>query len=81
MLGKAMTKVEIQFDVERPLDAAALDGIAAAHTIYGMLRLAPVPDSNKLTVEYDASRLTAADVEAALRRAGAAVRLNEPEPA
>jgi hypothetical protein len=76
-----MTKVEIQFDVERPLDAAALDRIAAAHAIYGMLRVAPGPGPDKLSVEYDASRLTAADIEAALRRAGVPVRLNEPNPA
>ncbi|HEY1205182.1 MAG: hypothetical protein ABSH46_18670 [Bryobacteraceae bacterium] len=66
-----MTKVEIQFDVERPLNAAALDRIAAARSIYGMLRIEPVPGG--LMVEYDASRLSAADVEAVLRRAGVSV--------
>lgn len=76
-----MTKVEIQFDVERPLDAAALDRLAAAHAIYGMLRIAPGPGPGKLTVEYDASRLTAADVAAALRKARVPVRLNGSEPA
>jgi allophanate hydrolase subunit 1 len=72
-----MTKVDIQFDLERPLDAAALDRIAAAHAIYGMLRVTPGPGPDKLTVEYDASRLTDADVEAALRKVGVPVRLNE----
>jgi hypothetical protein len=65
-----MTKVEIQFDVDRPLASEELERIADSHAIYGMLRLAPGPGEGKLTVEYDASRLTAADVEAALRRAG-----------
>ena len=72
-----MTKVEIPFDLERPLDAAASDGIAAAYAVYGILRVAPGPGPGKLTVEYDASRLTAADVEAILRRAGVPVGPNE----
>ena len=67
-----MTKVEIPFELERPLDAAALDRIAAARRIYGILRIAPV--AGGLMVEYDASRLTAADVEAVLRRAAIPVR-------
>ena len=80
-MGEAMTKVEIAFDLERPLGAAASDRIVAARSIYGILRVAPGPGPDKLTVEYDASRLTAPDVEAMLRRAGVAVRSNEPEPA
>ncbi len=76
-----MTKVEIQFELERPLDDAASDRLEAAHGIYGMLRLAAAPGSDRLAVEYDASRLSAADVEAALRRAGVPVRSNEPKPA
>jgi hypothetical protein len=79
-LGEAvetMTKVEIPFELERPLDAAATERIAAARSIYGVLRVEPGPGSDRLTVEYDASRLTAADVEAMLRRAGVPVRPNE----
>jgi allophanate hydrolase subunit 1 len=72
-----MTKVEISFELERPLDAAACDRIAEARSVYGMLRIEP--GSGRLTVEYDASRLTAADVEATLRRAGVAVGPNEPK--
>jgi hypothetical protein len=80
-MGEAMTKVEIPFELERPLDPAALDRIAAAHAVYGILRVAPGPGSGRLTVEFDASRLTAADVEAMLRREGVPVRPNEPKPA
>ncbi len=76
-----MTKVEIGFDLERPLDAAAADRIVAARSIYGVLRIGPGPDAGRLTVEYDASRLQAADVEAMLRRAGVPVRSNTPNPA
>jgi allophanate hydrolase subunit 1 len=76
-MGEAMTKVEVSFELERPLDAAATDRIVEARSVYGMLRVAPGPGPDKLTVEYDASRLTAADVEAILRRAGVPVRPNE----
>ena len=84
-MGEAMTKVEIPFELERPLDAAAYERIAAARSIYGVLRVEARPGSGKLTVEYDASRLTAADVEAMLRRAGVPVgpseQLNALRPA
>jgi hypothetical protein len=66
-----MTKLETHLSLERPLDAALRDRISEAHSIYGMLRIAP--EAGGLVVEYDASRLTAADVEAALRRAGVPV--------
>ncbi len=65
-----MTKVQIRFDLERPLDEHLLDCIASAHAIYGMARILPTEDVRGLTVDYDASRLTPSDVEAALRRAG-----------
>jgi len=77
-MEEAMTKVEIPFELERPLDAAACDRIVEARSVYGILRVEPEPGSGRLTVEYDASRLTAADVEAVLRRAGVAVAPNEP---
>ncbi len=65
-----MTKVELNFALARPLDAALLRKIARARAIYGIARIQPAPSLDALTVEYDASRLTEADVEAALRRAG-----------
>ncbi len=82
---ETMTKVEIPFELERPLDAATTDRIVEARSVYGILRVAPGPGPGRLTVEYDASRLTAADVEAILRRAGVPVgpneHLNTPGPA
>jgi hypothetical protein len=80
MLGNAMTKLEIHFDLERPPEAAVIERIEAARAIYGMLRIAPAPEAGRLDVEYDASRLTADDVEAALRRAGVPARLGQPRP-
>ncbi len=68
-----MTRVEINFELERPLDDEAARAVDAARGIYGMGRIV-LDDPMHLRVEYDASRLTEADVEAALRRAGIAVR-------
>ncbi len=76
-MGEAMTKVEIPFELERPLDAAVCDRMAETLSVYGMLRVALGPGPGKLTVEYDASRLTADDVEAILRKAGVPVGPNE----
>jgi hypothetical protein len=65
-----MTKVQIHFELERPLDDELLDRISAAHGVYGMSRIQPTPDLRGLIVDYDASRLTAYEVEATLRRVG-----------
>ncbi len=68
-----MTKVELLFDLARPLDGALMDAIARAHGIYGIFRVRLSPSMDGVTVEYDASRLTPAQVEAALVRAGVAI--------
>ncbi|HOK44492.1 MAG TPA: hypothetical protein PLA43_18745 [Bryobacteraceae bacterium] len=65
-----MTKVESNFRLARPLDAALLNNLARARSIYGIARIEPAPQRDALLVEYDASRLTLADVRAALLRAG-----------
>jgi hypothetical protein len=63
-----MTKVQLRFPLQRPLDETLLDRIAAAHGIYGIVRIQPVHDS--VLVEFDASRLFPREVEAALAAAG-----------
>jgi hypothetical protein len=69
-----MTKVAVRFELTRPLEDSHLDRLAAAHGIYGILRVQPASDSRSIAVEYDASRLALPQVEAALHRAGLAVR-------
>jgi hypothetical protein len=58
-----MTKVQIRFRLLKPLDDAALRGIAAAHAIYGILKVQVAPSQDALMVEYDATRLRRAEVE------------------
>jgi hypothetical protein len=68
-----MTKVQIRFTVQKPLDDAALVGISLVNSKYGIQKIKVSPDMNGLTVEYDATRLRPAEVEAALAGAGIAV--------
>lgn len=65
-----MTRVDIHFDLAQPLDDALLTRIAEAHKIFGLLRVRVGEESKKINVEYDASRLTPAQVQSALHRAG-----------
>ena len=65
-----MTKVQIRFRLARPLDDTLMSRIADAHAIYGINRITVSPSLDGLTVEYDATRMCPADVEAALASAG-----------
>ncbi len=72
-----MTKVQIRFRLERPLDEPMMPHIAAAHSIYGIFRAQVVPSGQEIVVDYDASRLRTADVGSALKRAGVPVELEK----
>ena len=65
-----MTKVQIRFQLQRPLDNAGLTAIATANAIYGIQKIQVAPNLDALTVVYDATRLRPAEVEAALMGAG-----------
>ncbi|MCS7026108.1 MAG: hypothetical protein NZV14_15000 [Bryobacteraceae bacterium] len=66
-----MTKVELHYDLVRPLSDQDLDAVARVHGVYGIIRVVlKQPELNGVTVEYDASRLTDDEVEAALIRSG-----------
>jgi copper chaperone CopZ len=65
-----MTKVTLHYDLERKLTEEDFANIAAVHSVYGMVRVQLAPSLDKITVDYDASRLTKRDVEAALARYG-----------
>jgi hypothetical protein len=66
-----MTKVDVHFDLVRSLADDDVDAIARVHGVYGIYRVQLAqPLMNAVTVEFDASRLTEHDVEAALLRTG-----------
>jgi hypothetical protein len=65
-----MTKVTLHYDLLRPLGDDDLENVANVHGTYGIVRVRLSPSLDKLTVDYDASRLMKKDVEAELRRWG-----------
>ena len=65
-----MTKVQMRFRVQKPLDDQMLARIADAHALYGIQRVKVDSSLETITVDYDASRLRPAEVEAALAGAG-----------
>jgi hypothetical protein len=65
-----MTKVQIRFKLQRPLDDVLLARVSDAHAFYGIQRISLAPAMDSMTVEYDASRLKPAEVESALLGGG-----------
>ena len=65
-----MTKVTLHFDLTRRLTDDDYANIGNLHSVYGMARVQPNATGDKLTVDYDASRLTPKDVQSTLARYG-----------
>ena len=65
-----MTKVQLTYDLVRPLTDDDARNIADVHSWYGMQRVQPASTFDKILVDYDASRLSERDVEAVLVRFG-----------
>jgi hypothetical protein len=65
-----MTKVQIRFKLQRPLDDTLLARISDAHAFYGIRRIALTPAMDAMTVEYDATRLKPSEVESAFLGGG-----------
>lgn len=64
-----MTLNEITFVLQRPLTTEQLRGLGAFANTYGLRCFRVDPQGNRLTFEYDASRLKPAEVTHVLRRA------------
>lgn len=69
-----MTKVQLDYDLVRPLTDQDAAAVANVHSWYGIVRVQPTPALDKLHVEYDASRLSEKDLEAVLQRFGLPVK-------
>ncbi|MEO8127040.1 MAG: hypothetical protein ABJF23_09235 [Bryobacteraceae bacterium] len=65
-----MTKIQVHFELARPLDDDLLEAIAKANAVYGIERITVAPSLRALMVEYDATRMNPREVEAVLLRAG-----------
>jgi len=68
-----MTRVQIHFRLQRPLDELLLTRLSDTYVRYGIQQLKVDPSLDGLMVEYDATRLRPAEVEATLARCGIAV--------
>ncbi len=58
-----MTKIQKEFQLTRPLDEELLERISDVHAVYGIQHVKVAPSLDRLTVEYDATRLRPAEVE------------------
>jgi hypothetical protein len=65
-----MTKVQLEYDLLRPIDESLMEQISRAHSVYGILRISLAPSLSRLMVEYDASRLSPLEVETVLHQMG-----------
>jgi hypothetical protein len=70
-----MTKVTLHYDLTHKLGDDDLGNISNIHSTYGMARVQVAPTLDKITVDYDASRLTKKDVEAVLARYDIPIRI------
>ena len=68
-----MTKLDVHFRLAKPLDETMIKNLADANAKYGIERITLDPAMDGLTIEYDATRLRRAEVEATLACAGIAV--------
>jgi hypothetical protein len=65
-----MTKVQMRFRLQKPLDESALTAISTVNAKYGIQKIKVADSLDALMVEYDATRLRPAEVGAALAVAG-----------
>lgn len=65
----------MNFELTQALDDKTMDAIAKATSIYGIHHVKLAPALDKITVDYDASRLLPEQVPGVLFRSGIPVRL------
>ncbi len=71
-----MTKIQVHFDLARPLDETLMENIAKANAVYGIERITVAPSLTALTVEYDATRMNPREVASVLLKAGLPVHVH-----
>ena len=67
-----MTAMDVTFRYPAALTAEQIQALARVPDVYGIRKLDVDEAARTIAVEYDATRLTAAKVEALLRRCGIA---------
>jgi len=69
-----MTKILLQYELMRKAADEDAEAISKAHSVYGFLHVRLASTLDRITVEYDASRLSDKDVESWLVRLGVPIR-------
>jgi hypothetical protein len=69
----AMTLVEVTYELQAPLLEEQLRALGEFANLYGLRRFRVSPEGNRISLEYDGSRLKESQVAQALRRANIAV--------
>jgi allophanate hydrolase subunit 1 len=70
----AMTKVQVTYQLDGPVDEAVMERISQVHGVYGLQAVQLSPSMDSLLVQYDASRMKLEDVDQTLHSAGLPVR-------
>ena len=69
-----MTKIQLEYDLVRPLTDQDAHAVADVHSWYGIMRVKLASTLDRVSVEYDASRLSEKDVEDVLCRFAIPIR-------
>jgi hypothetical protein len=69
-----MTLILADYDLTRPATDTDAEAIGKAHSVYGFVHIKLHPSLDRITVQYDATRMTVKDVEASLIRLGVPVK-------
>lgn len=65
-----MTKLDATYKLSRALSDTHLTAISRLYSVFGIFAVRVQPSQGELWVEYDAARLTAADLRNTLERNG-----------
>lgn len=72
-----MTRVELQYDLVKPLGDAEYERLSRLLSVYGVMSFKLRPDMSGMMVEYDATRLNPDGVDRVLHSNGFAVKRSE----
>ena len=65
-----MTKVQLDYDLIRKIDDSDAEAIGSVHGYYGIQKVRIAPSLDHISVDYDATRMTPADLTNVLVRFG-----------
>jgi hypothetical protein len=61
-----MTKIQLEYDLLRKLDDDDAEAIGNVHSYYGIQKVRIAPSLDHISVDYDATRMSPADLDSVL---------------